>query len=389
MTSVSVDAPSTSQVEWTPDWDALANQIVNRTFKLQRGERVIYLADPYYTPELLDSVRSAVLAAGGIEQATLLNWTPRLAAQRTPRGTHTDAELARLEQSAHLELFNSADVFIWLPNDTFRTGAYSVWESEWILGRWRGRGLHFHWFPDAGAPAGDPIHRELEKIYQLGILDIDYEALADRQRRLVETIRGRRLRVTTPDGTDLQFDLPANGWYHCNDGDASREKALRAMCARDREEELPCGAVRTVPAAEHVDGIVSTRRVPPWNGFGLDLNTFGTELDLVFRDGHVAELRGGSRQAELDAARMRLMGDWDRLGEVVFGTNPLLVTPPATRLPTYWGFGDGVLRLHLGDNVESGGHFTGNLWINLWLTDCTVEVVGGETILRDGKLLVR
>jgi hypothetical protein len=109
----------------------------------------------------------------------------------------------------------------------------------------------------------------------------------------------------------------------------------------------------------------------------------------VFRDGHVAELRGGSRQAELDAARMRLMGDWDRLGEVVFGTNPLLVTPPATRLPTYWGFGDGVLRLHLGDNVESGGHFTGNLWINLWLTDCTVEVVGGETILRDGKLLVR
>jgi hypothetical protein len=104
-------------------------------------------------------------------------------------------------------------------------------------------------------------------------------------------------------------------------------------------------------------------------------------------DGRIAELRGGEEQAALDEAYAALKGDKDRLGEIVFGTNPLLVTPPGARMPTYWGFGDGVFRVHLGDNVESGGRFHSNLWINLFLTDTTITA-GGETIVRDGTCLI-
>jgi hypothetical protein len=372
---------------WTPDWDAIADQITNRTFRLQAGERVVYLADPYLYPELLDAVRASVLAAGGVEQAALLTWTPRLIEGRTPRGTAADPEAQQREQYAHWDLFQTADVFMWLPNDFLIRGTFTGWETEWILGRWRGRGLHFHWFPDPGTAPDDPINTELQQIYQRAILDLDYDALRERQQRLVEAIRGRRLRVTTPDGTDLSFWMPPDGWYHCNDGDASREKALRAVCARDREEELPCGAVRSIPEPDSVNGIISLRRETAWNGFGIDISRFAEHLDVVFRDGRITELRAGADQEALDEAYAALRGDKDRLSEIVFGTNPLLVTPQGARMPTYWGFGDGVFRLHLGDNAESGGRFHSSLWVNLFLTDTTITA-GGETIVRDGTCVI-
>jgi hypothetical protein len=372
--------------EWTPDWDAMGALIVRRSLQVQPGERVVYMADPYLYPRLLDAVRESVLNAGGIEQATILNWTSRLERCRDEGGGNPDPDAAARERYAHLDLFNTADIFIWLPND-FHRPSFTSWESEWILGRWRGRGVHFHWHTFMDKTDDPAVIRQLEQTFQRAILDLDYAALAQRQRRLVDLIRGRRLRVTTREGTDVSFVLPEDGWYCCNDGAISRETALRAVSARDREEELPCGGVRAIPASNRVDGVISFRKVPAWNGFGLDMDKFGEHLDLVFQDGRIVELRGGERQAELDAAKAGFEGDWDRLGEVVIGTNPLLVTPPGALMPAYWGFGDGVFRCSVGDNAESGGHFTGNVWVNIFVTDATVEV-DGEVILRDAKLLI-
>jgi leucyl aminopeptidase (aminopeptidase T) len=372
---------------WQPDWDALAEQIVDRTLRIASGERVVYLADPRACPELLDAVRARILRMRAIEQATILGWTPRLAALRTPSGQAPEAATRQQERYAHRDLLHTADVFIWLPSEFFQPASYTAGESEWVLDSWRGRGLHFHWFPDAGHRPDHPIHRQVQRIYERAILDLDYAALGRRQRRLVEALRGRTVRVTTPEGTDLSFELPADAWFHCNDGDGSRDKSLRAVCARDREEELPCGAVRSVPAPDSTRGIVALRRKPAWNGAGFDIAQFASYLDIVFRDGRIVELRGGSQQAELDALRATFTGDWDRLGEVVLGTNPLLTTPPEAHMPTYWGFGEGWLRLHLGDNLESGGRFQSEVWTNLFLGTATVTA-DNAVIVRDGTLLV-
>jgi leucyl aminopeptidase (aminopeptidase T) len=369
------------------DWDAMAERIVVRSLQVRRGERVVYLVDPDTYPACFESVREAVLRAGGIEQASILSWTPRLAKLRTLSGTNPDPDLLQRESFAHLDLFNTADVFIWLPTDYFRSGDLSRPESEWILARWRGRGLHFHWYPDQGTPRDHVVQHELDGVFQRAILELDYVAHARRQERVVKAIRGKRVRVMTPEGTDIHFECRGDAWYHRNDGDASREKALRAVCARDREEELPCGAVRTIPAEDSPDGIISFRRRPAWNGSGLDVTAFGDELDIVFRHGRITEVRSGPRQRELDQRRGTWTGDWDRLGEIVFGTNPLLRTPTGARLPAYWGFGEGIFRLHLGDNWESGGRFNSDLSLNLFLSDATIEAEG-ETIVKDGALLI-
>ncbi|HYK98439.1 MAG TPA: hypothetical protein VEU77_08615 [Candidatus Acidoferrales bacterium] len=376
------------------NWSAIAAQIVERTLQLQRGERVVYLADPNECPELFQEVRAAVLRRGGIEQATILGWSRQLAEQRTGGGRKLDAEVSRLERAAHLDLMNTADVFMWLPTSFDWPEAISTWESEWVLARWRGRGVHFHWFPDAGSPPGHPVHREVQQIYERAILDLDYAAHAARQRRLVGAIRGRTLRVTTPEGTDLTFECPQDGWYCRNDGDASAEKARTATTARDREEELPCGAVRLIPSEHSASGILKLRggisgHTWNWNGTGLDLTTLGDDIELVFANGRVTELRSGLHQRELDGIRAGLRGDWDRIGEIVFGTNPLLVTPKEAKMPVYWGFGDGALRVHLGENWESGGRYASDLYINLFLMNTTVDVRGGDTILRGGRLLVQ
>jgi hypothetical protein len=75
------------------------------------------------------------------------------------------------------------------------------------------------------------------------------------------------------------------------------------------------------------------------------------------------------------------------VGELVLGTNPLLVERlPSGELP-YFGYGSGYLRVSLGDNWESGGPLrtpTGeNVW--LFLEGATLEA-DGVVLVQDGRL---
>src|SRR5262245_38670946 len=103
-------------------------------------------------------MRAAVLEARGIEQATLLGWTPRIAQGRLANGLASRSDTVVAERHAHWELLNTADVFIWLPC------SWTTGEPEWISMRWRGRGVHFHWFEDPVAPPGHPIHTTVQQI---------------------------------------------------------------------------------------------------------------------------------------------------------------------------------------------------------------------------------
>jgi leucyl aminopeptidase (aminopeptidase T) len=368
--------------EWKPNWRAIADRIVNGTLRLTPGERVVYLVDPYDQPELLEEIRAAVLSAGGIEHATLLGWTSKLQRLRNFMGQHDDPAAAERERNAHRDLISTADVLLWLPVN------WTVWEPEWLVMNWRGRSVHCHWYWDPVASRGDPVQVELHKALERAIVDVDYDRLRARQERLRDAIRGRTVRISTPQGTDLRFKCPRDGWYHLNDGIASREKAMQGTCTRDREEEIPAGAVRTRPTEDSVEGVIAVRRGrPPVDGWGFPAPEFAHDVDFVFSKGRVVELRSKACQDRLNEIRSTFTGDWDRLGAVGFGTNPLLTTPKEVAFPNYYGKGEGMLRLQLGGNVESGGHYVSNLWLHLYFDNATIEV-DGNVFQKDGVLLL-
>ena len=121
--------------------------------------------------------------------------------------------------------------------------------------------------------------------------------------------------------------------------------------------EIPCGALRILPILDTVEGemVFSGGFGWPIAGYGLDLDRFiGDGLRIVFEKGRVRRLETGGDQKALNRAWAAESGDKDRLGEFVLGCNPLLKPVEGTGFRPYYGFGDGVIRLTLGENIEFG-----------------------------------
>ena len=370
------------------DWEAMARKVVRDVLQLERGERVILSADPYCGGAMLDAVRAEIQRAGGIELATLLHWTPALTALRGADGRKPDAADARAEDEAMRKLFAAADVFLWLQNDwRSARSTIPIGQSERILETWPGRGVHFHWFHDPGNPDPDhPSNKALDLVYQDAVLNLDYARLARRMRELVASMADRELHISSPAGTDLRLRTTTR--FHVNDGDASRAKAAGARSPRDREEEIPCGAVRTIPVPDSVEGIVALRGGfgYPTMGYGLDIDRWLDQgLRFYFEAGRIRRVETDGDQASLDRAWAAETGDKDRLGELVLGCNPLLRRIDGLGFPPYHGFGDAVLRLTIGENIESGGRNRSSLHRWLMFFDADIRA-GREPIVQNGRL---
>src|SRR5579862_5549369 len=199
--------PSEDQIAGGVDWDSMARSIVRDRLKVERNERVILCADPYYGGAMLDAIRAALQEAHAIELATILNWTPRLTRLRGADGCKPDPIEAQAEDEAMRDLFACADIYIWLQSDWRSTrSTYSVGQSEWVLAKWDGRGLHFHWFHDPNNPdPSAPVNKRLDRVYERAVLQLDYTALARDMRVLADSVAGQTIRIVNPAGTDLAF----------------------------------------------------------------------------------------------------------------------------------------------------------------------------------------
>ena len=112
---------------------------------------------------------------------------------------------------------------------------------------------------------------------------------------------------------------------------------------------------------------------------------FDQGLRFFFEKGRVVRVETDGDQALLDAEWNAQTGDKDRLGEFVLGCNPLLKPVPGSTFQPYYGFGDGVMRLTIGENIESGGRNRSSLHRWLMLIDGTVKV-GSMTVVKDGRV---
>jgi hypothetical protein len=362
------------------DAPAIAARVVGALHPA-RGEAAVLIGDPTYYPDLTRAVELE-LEKAGVHPVVTLSFPPREAVLPL---FGNPAEAARREAAwvAMLSpVFQKAQLFFWLPARVIPPGN----ALEKLVDASGVRGIHFHWLLPVDGHSAEEIGIATS-LYQRAVLETDSASLSAEQDRLIAALRGRTVRITTPAGTDLRLRVPADAWFHKNDGDLPPERARQGRGARDREMELPAGALRLIPDATATQG---TLVVPRFADGRLRLPAGGAVdgLRLEFAGGRASVKGAASNEAAARELIARIGGDIDKVGELVLGTSPLL----AGRLPSgdlpYFGYGAGYVRISLGDNWESGGALrtaTGeNLW--LFLERATLEA-DGKALVRDGTIV--
>jgi hypothetical protein len=345
------------------DYDKCARRIAD-ALQLRSGESVLIKLDTRtgtpFVPPLQNVIRASGAHISGVILAEDVN-------------TSSSEELSSLRR-----LFDNADVFLWLPE--LHQGARPALAralNEW-LDAGRGRAVHFHWH-SGSYPIGFtemPAQDFIDRIYLAG-LDVNPQELDRQHQKAISILRSGPVRVTTPEGTDISFEVGARPF--CSQiGDASPER-MRSACTRiDRDIELPAGVLRVAPIEASANGSVF---LPVWR----PIRTEGRNLVLRFAHGHVAIQ--GVQADKIDQELSDAGGDARMFREFALGFNPALKILPEAPFIAYYGYGSGVVRLSLGDNEEmGGGNRGGGVYWN-FLHNATVAV-GDQVLVQDGKLLL-
>src|SRR5438552_17236351 len=175
-----------AQPRLTLDSPAMARRIVAQ-LALTPGEKVITIAQAGVMADLLPHLRSEVMRTGGIDLGVI-----EILPEPVPE-SFDPAVLARSvrESRSHYKaMFRDVDAAIMMPGATPAHPAYAAMQ-DWLkddLAEHRGRRtIHFHWVENgsAYAIAGQPlpVRPAIDALYQRALLQTDYRALAEVERR--------------------------------------------------------------------------------------------------------------------------------------------------------------------------------------------------------------
>ena len=336
-------------------YPSLAKRIVT-ALKVEPGERVLLRYDQSTLGPLEAEVKKQLEAKGAKVESITYAATPDL-----------EDRLAR------------TDIFIWLPAGS---DAQTPAAERKILAKWldqgRGRQIHFHWNGGTRDVDGLPVpHVAAYDAVYVDALDIDYVALSRAQDEAIALLRSGEVRVTSPAGTDIRFKV-GDRPFNKQDGDASKARMAGARTRVDREIELPSGVLRVAPIETTANGTLAI----PAARFG---GTPVKDARLTIVDGVVTNATATEGLEALQTF-LKSAPAASRFREFGLGFNPKLVVPAGQTALPYYGYGDAVVRLSLGDNEEVGGAVRGGGVRWLFFPDTTVTV-GATTLVKDGKLV--
>jgi hypothetical protein len=342
------------------DYTKCARRIVD-ALGLSPGERVLLKLDTRVFAQLVPPLQNLIRASGAHISGVILS---------EDTIASTDEELESLRR-----LFSNADVFIWLPElHQGNRAALARALIEWLDAR-RGRAVHFHW-QSGSYPIGFgslPPQDFIDRIY-LAALDVHPEDLERQHQRAIPLLRAGRIQVTTPEGTDISFEV-GDRPFCSQTGVATRARMETARTRIDRDVELPAGVLRVAPIETSANGSVF---LPVWR----PVATEGRNLILRFINGHVAIQ--GVNADKIDQELTAAGGDARMFREFALGFNPALQVLPEAPFIGYYGYGSGVVRLSLGDNEEMGGANRGGGVYWNFIHNATVTV-GNQVLLKDGR----
>ena len=354
-------------------WDAIGEKIVKQ-MDLQPNEQVLLVGNPgRFDPlisvlaELIDNKSARYLGTISVTDEQPGEWSTYF----TREAQGKDAE--QLER-----YFGYVDLGVMLPGTTPADLPYKVFQEK--LRKGKGRTIHFHWSGSYDLNGNElEMDKAQDMFYQKVLMDTDYTALSEKQRKIESALRGQTIKITSPAGTNISFSLEARPVTR-QDGDASGSRMKMALNLIDREIELPSGAMRMAPVESSVNGTIA---FPDSNWSG----SLVRGLVMTFESGRVIDYQAESGR-EAVTSELDTGGEGARsFREFALGVNPLMTVQggDAPWIPAY-GYGAGVVRLSLGNNLELGGIVGGDYVRWNFFTDTTVKI-GDEVWVRNGKFV--
>ena len=375
----------------TMQWQALAEQIV-RQLQLEPGEKVISLRQPGMFDQLVPHLRYAVMQAGGIDLGVI-----EVLDEPMPEDWDEDTLKKGIAASrdAYVEMLRDVDAAIMLPGANPAQPAYAAMQI--LLFREGGprRTIHFHWtdpYSSSGNEFGlmgvtvlpghaPPPMQVINRVYQRAVLQTDLPALAAHQARFAAALKAAsEVRVTTPAGTDLRFSAGDRSVIEQN-GDASARRMRADAPFLVREVEIPAGVVRVAPPEDTVNGVV-VYPASAWQNHGV------VNARLKFEAGRITDIDADQGAEYVRQELLAAPEESRQFREFGLGFNPLLAIPAdAPSWIPYFGYGAGIVRLGVGDNLELGGAVRGRYfrWRDL-LIDATVAL-DGVIWVENGQLV--
>jgi hypothetical protein len=200
----------------------------------------------------------------------------------------------------------------------------------------------------------------------------DYGALHELTASLADRLTGsKRVRVTTPAGTDCTFDVTGREWK-LDDGVLDQPGAFG---------NLPAGEVFISPLATGADGVCVIDRSIALAGEGL----VDEPIVLTFREGRIVGIEGG-RSAESARTVIAAAGEGaDVVAELGIGTNERaritgsVITDEKVLGTAHVAFGDNASPSYGGDNRAT-------IHVDGVMADATIEA-DGTVVMVSGALV--
>jgi leucyl aminopeptidase (aminopeptidase T) len=209
-----------------------------------------------------------------------------------------------------------------------------------------------------------------------GGVDADYKALEATGEQVRQVLaRGRELRITNPNGTDLRVGIAGRA-ITVNDGIISPDERKRGGAATS--VWLPAGEVYLTPVPGTAAGT-----------FVVDKFFFQGKpiegLQLQFKAGKLTSMTAKNGLEPLQAAYNAAGPGKDLLGVIDFGINPSIKSPD--RSPVHvWGKA-GTVTISVGGNAWAGGDNQVSFGLPAHSPGSTVTV-DGKPLVQAGALML-
>lgn len=313
--------------------------------RVRKGESVIITVDSVMDMGPPMEVAKACEAAGG---KVLLAW------HTTPRGYGKVAD-PQLPESLKAAI-PAADVWVEFNNQ------WLLYSSAWIDAMNNGRTRYLF----LGGLDPERITRCIAR------LDMDLQTKF--QNKVVElTHKAKKMRITTPAGTDVSFD------------NVAKRPITNELRADIPGPHFLVGQIGWAPLEESIEGLIVFDG--SFSGGGeADLGILDNPIELVIRKGRIEEIKGGE-EAKIMKNWLKKLGDPNmyNLAHVCYGFNPgAILTGLCTEDERVWGsteWGNGYQGPMFEASLPEAVSHADGICLN-----STVEL-DGELLTDEGKVV--